>query len=94
MTAGRWSRAELTVRVEQLARRHEGDAFVTEIAGFAKTLEAGDRALLEEVLLQRANRDENLGAAVRRRAEEPGWFRRTLARAEERAADLIRRRGG
>jgi hypothetical protein len=92
--AERWSRAELTMHIEGLARGHEGEAFVTEIAAFAKTLEPADRALLEEVLLQRAKREENVGAAVRRRAEEPGWFRRTLERAEERAADLIRRRGG
>lgn len=92
--AQRWTRAELTVHVEQLARGREGDAFVTEIAAFAKTLEPADRAVLEEVLLQRAKREENIGAAVRRRAEEPGWFRRTLGRAEERASDLIRRRGG
>jgi hypothetical protein len=92
--AERWTRLELSAHVEGLARRHDGDAFVTEIADFAKTLEGADRALLEEVLLQRAKRDETVAAAVRRRAEEPGWFRRTLARAEERAADLVRRRRG
>jgi hypothetical protein len=87
-----WSRAELTAHVDGVARRHEGDAFVTEIAGFAKTLDKADRTVLEEVLLERARRDDTTAAAVRSRSEEPGWFRRTLARAEERASDLTRRR--
>jgi hypothetical protein len=92
--AEHWNRAELTAHVDGLARRHEGDAFVTEIAGFAKTLERADRTVLEEILLERARREETTAAAVRSRSEEPGWFRRTLARAEERASDLIRRREG
>jgi hypothetical protein len=92
--AERWTRAELSAHVDGLARRHEGDTFVTEIAGFAKSLDVSERALLQDVLLERASREENVGSGVRRRAGERGWLRRTLARAEERAADLIRRRGG
>jgi hypothetical protein len=87
-----WTRRELTAHVEGLALHEEGEAFVIEIARFAKSLEDDDRALLEEVLLERAKREEGVGKAVRRRAEEPGWLRRTLGRAEERAAELARRR--
>jgi hypothetical protein len=39
----RWTRAGLTAQVERLARRSEGDTFVTEIAGFAQTLGGADR---------------------------------------------------
>jgi hypothetical protein len=89
----RWSRVELSARVEELASRHDGDAFVTEIAALAKSLDTDERAMLEEILLARAKREEDVSTAVRRRAEEKGWLRRTLGRAEERAADLRRRRG-
>lgn len=89
-----WTRAELTVHVEALARERLGEAFVAEIAKLARSLEPEDKALLEEVLLERARHEEGVGAAVRRRAEEPGWLRRTLSRAEERAAELARRRRG
>jgi hypothetical protein len=92
--AGGWSRVELLAHVEVLAGRHEGDAFVSEIAAFAKSLDATDRALLEEILLARAKRDKDVGMALRRRAEQKSWLRRTLVRAEHRAADLVRRRGG
>jgi hypothetical protein len=85
-----WSRVELSAHIGVLAGRHAGDAFVREIAAFAKSLDATDRALLEEILLARARRDEDVGKAVRRRAEQKGWLRRTLLRAE----DLVRRRGG
>jgi hypothetical protein len=88
------SRVELSARVQALADRHEGDAFVREIAAFAKSLDASDRALLEEILVARAKREEEVGKAVGRPAHEKGWLRRTLASAEDRAADLVRRRGG
>jgi hypothetical protein len=90
--AGVWTREAMTAHVEGLALGRDGDAFINEIAGFAKSLEPEDRELLEEVLLARAKREEGVAQAVRRRAEEPGWLRRTLAKAEERAGDLARRR--
>lgn len=88
-----WSRAGLTAHVEALAHERKGEAFVAEIAKLSRSLEPGERALLEEVLLERARREDSVGRAVRARAEEPGWLRRTLAKAEERAAELTRRRG-
>jgi hypothetical protein len=92
--AERWTRAGLSAHVEGLARRKKGDAFVFEIAGLAKTLDEADRTLLEEILMQRAKPDETGAAGMRRRTEKLGWFRRALSRGEERAAALVRRRGG
>ena len=91
--ADRWSRAEIAARVDGLARRHQGDAFVSEITGFARSLEPADRSLLEEILLERAERESAL-RALRRRAEARGWLRRTFERAEKRAAELLERRRG
>lgn len=87
-----WTRAELMAHVEALALEHKGETFVAEISKLSKGLEADDRTLLGEVLMERARREDSVGAAVRRRADEPGWLRRTLAKAEERAAELSRRR--
>jgi hypothetical protein len=79
----RWSRDELDERIELLASANQGDDFVQAIASFAEQeLEADERELLGEILLERAEEDHAFEEAIRRRARERGWFRRTRDRLE------------
>jgi hypothetical protein len=79
----RWSRDELDERIELLASASQGDDFVQAVSSFAEQeLEADERELLGEILLERAEEDHAFEEAIRRRARERGWFRRTRDRLE------------
>jgi hypothetical protein len=79
----RWSRDELDERIELLASANQGDDFVQAVSSFAEEeLESDDKTLLGEILLERAREDHAFEEAIRRRARERGWFRRTRDRLE------------
>jgi hypothetical protein len=83
-----WSREELDERVETLADAHEGKEFVRAISRFAEEeLEPDERDLLGAVLLERAEEEHAFQEAARRRAREPGWWRRTVRRVEDLVGD-------
>ena len=83
-----WSREELDERVETLADTHEGREFVKAVSRFAdEELEPGERELLGAVLLERAEEEHAFQEAARRRAREPGWWRRTVRRVEDLVGD-------
>jgi hypothetical protein len=79
-----WTREELDERVESLASVHQGDEFVRAVSQFAKDeLGPAERELLGEILLERAEEEHAFQKAARQRAQERGWFRRTLRRLED-----------
>src|ERR687891_391808 len=83
-----WSREELDERVETLADAHEGKEFVKAVSRFAEEeLEPDERDLLGAVLLERAEEEHAFQEAARRRAREPGWWRRTVRRVEDLVGD-------
>ena len=83
-----WSREELDERVETLADAHEGKEFVEAVSRFAEEeLEPDERDLLGAVLLERAEEEHAFQEAARRRAREPGWWRRTVRRVEDLVGD-------
>lgn len=51
-----WTRAALETKVEKLATEHEGEALVDAVRRFGEQLDADERALLGQVLLERAPR--------------------------------------
>jgi hypothetical protein len=73
---------EIGVRVDALARAHQGDDFVTANERLAEELGPDERPLLQEVLLERAAGEESFQRALRRRFRAKGWTRRSLARLE------------
>ena len=73
---------EIGARVDALAQTLEGEEFVAAVRRLAEGLDTDERAVLQEVLLERAAEEEDLRRAVRRRFAEKGWTRRTLARLE------------
>lgn len=73
-----WTKEAIVVRVESLARDHEGDAFVAAVEQFSRqTLDRKERVLLYDVLMEKANVRGMIkeAAAERRRS---GWTRRML----------------
>ncbi|MGH3104874.1 MAG: hypothetical protein ACRDN6_12345 [Gaiellaceae bacterium] len=74
------TREEIAARVDAL--QAAGD-FVAALGRFAAELDDDDRALLQEVLLERADYDH----ALRARIDERGWLRRQWD-----SADRARRR--
>ena len=83
-----WSREDLDERVEKLAGTHEGKDFVKAVSRFAEEeLEPDERDLLGAVLLERAEEEHAFQEAARRRAREPGWWRRTVRRVEDLVGD-------
>jgi hypothetical protein len=83
-----WSREDLDERVETLADAHEGREFVEAVSRFAEEeLEPDERDLLGAVLLERADEEHAFQEAARRRAREPGWWRRTVRRVEDLIGD-------
>ncbi len=76
------TKQEMGARVDALAQAHTGDEFVSAAKRMAAELDADDRALLEQVLLERAADEADFQEALRRRAAERGWIRRTFARVE------------
>lgn len=72
------NRAELEARVDELAARHSGSAFAEAIRQLHGELGPAERALLEEIVLERAG---NLDEAVMERVDARGWLRRQWDRA-------------
>lgn len=74
----RWTKEALGARVDAIASEHQGDAFVAAVEQFSRqALDQHDRALLYDVLMERANlRDLVTDAAAARRRQ--GWTRRML----------------
>lgn len=76
------TRQEIGVRVDTLARAHQGDDYGSAIERLAEELGPDERPLLQEVLLERAAGEESFQRALRRRFEAKGRTRRSLARLE------------
>jgi hypothetical protein len=76
-----WSREAIGARVDALAERHQGTALIEALARFAEQLDDGERAVLGEVLLERAGADRPSLEGVRRE----GWLQRRLQRLDRRA---------
>jgi hypothetical protein len=68
-----WSRAQLSTQVDALAAEHEGRAFVEAVERFAAELGESDRALLGQVLLERADERGGFEYGLERRIDEPRW---------------------
>ena len=61
-----WTREAIATRVDALAREHEGDDFVQAVERFSHdVLDADERHLLHDVLMQRSPRRRTLGWYVR-----------------------------
>ncbi len=68
-----WTRSSLEVRVTVLAARCEGREFVEAVAELAATLSEDERAMLNEILLERAEGEGAYAYALERRIDEPRW---------------------
>lgn len=68
-----WSRRQLAERVDELASEHEGRAFVDAVEAFAGELGEEERAVLGEVLLERADERGGFDYGLMRRITEPRW---------------------
>jgi hypothetical protein len=66
-----WSRAQLSSEVDRLADEHEGSAFVEAVERFAAELGEPDRALLGQVLVERAEERGGFDYGLLRRIDEP-----------------------
>ena len=78
-----WSREAIAVRVEALAEKHEGTALIEAVARFSEQLDDDERAVLGQVLLERAGAQRPSLEDVRRE----GWLQRRLRRLERRRAE-------
>lgn len=76
------TKEQLGARVDALAQAHTGDEFVAAAERLAAELDADDRAVLQQVLLERAADEEDFQQALRQRIAEKGWMRRTFAKLE------------
>ena len=72
------SRRQLEERVDELAAQHSGGAFADAIRELHDELGQGERAVLEEIVLERA---ASLDEAVMERVDARGWFRRQWDKA-------------
>jgi hypothetical protein len=79
---------ELAARVDALAHEHEGDEFVAAVRRLAAELGPDQQDVLRQILLERAADEEDFQQAVRRRAAEKGWIRRTYSRLESAWRDV------
>jgi hypothetical protein len=68
------TKEELDRRVGELAAAHRGPDFVAAVEHLANRLGPDERALLEEVLLERSA--DGFRDAIAARIEARGWFRR------------------
>jgi hypothetical protein len=75
-------RADLEALVLELAERYSGRDFVSAVERLANGLNADERALLEEVLLELSA--DSFRDAIAERVESKGWVRRQLDKADER----------
>lgn len=86
------TREEIAARVDALAQAHDGDEFVAAVSRLAEEVGPDSQPLLHEVLLERAAEEEEY-EAVRARANERGWTRRTFGKLErlsrDRRADAV-----
>jgi hypothetical protein len=73
-------RAALEARVAALSERHSGRDFVAAVEALAETLDADERALLEQILLARST--DSFRDAIAERVESPGWLRRQLRKID------------
>jgi hypothetical protein len=76
------TKEEIGVRVDALAQAHTGDGFVAATERLAAELDVDDRAVLQQVLLERAADQEDFQQALRQRVAETGWIRRTFGKLE------------
>jgi hypothetical protein len=67
-------RADLEALVAELSERYSGREFVSAIERLAEGLNPAERALLEQVLLERSA--DGFRDAIAARVEARGWFRR------------------
>jgi hypothetical protein len=70
----------LEERVAELAEEHSGREFVAAVGALAESLDAQDRALLEQILLERST--DSFRDAIAERVEAQSWLRRQLAKIE------------
>ena len=76
------TKEEIGARVDALAQAYTGDDFVVAAERLAAELDADDRAVLQQVLLERAADEEDFQEALRQRIAARGWFRRTFGKLE------------
>jgi hypothetical protein len=57
----RWTPTALDARLEALEQKYSGQELIEAVVSFADTLEEEDKRLLQDVLLERAGRDRELG---------------------------------
>jgi hypothetical protein len=73
-----WSEEAIGAHVDELAREQQGDAFVAAVERFGREeLDRRERAVLYDVLMQRAALRRRIGEAARERMRS-GWTRRML----------------
>lgn len=68
-----WTREQLSSEVDRLAAEHQGRAFVEAVERFAAELDEQDRALLGQLLVDRADERGGLDYGLIRRIDEPRW---------------------
>jgi hypothetical protein len=73
-------RAELSRRVDELARQHAGSAFAEAIRAYSEELDEDAREELQQLLLERAG---GLDQAVMDRVDARGWLRRQWDKAAQ-----------
>jgi hypothetical protein len=66
-------RRELSERIDELAVEHEGAAFVEAVERFAAGLDDEGRAVLGELLVERADERGGFDYGLIRRIDEPRW---------------------
>ncbi len=75
------TRAELEFRVDELAQQHSGRDFADAIKALAVELNGDEKALLQEVLLERG---ASFDRAIMDRVDTRGWFQRQWDKASGR----------
>ena len=83
------SRAEITQRVDELAREHSGPAFAEAIKVYSATLDEVSQEELKQIVLERA---ANFDQAVMERVDAAGWLRRQWDEATGSSPRANRRR--
>jgi hypothetical protein len=72
------SRAELELRVDELAAEHSGRSFADAIRAYSETLREDEKEELQQILVRRS---VDFDQAVMERVDARGWFRRQWDRA-------------
>jgi hypothetical protein len=78
-----WTREAIAVRVAALADEHHGPALIEAVSRFSEQLDDDERAVLGEVLLERARAEPPSLEGIQRE----GWLQRRLRRLERRRAE-------